>query len=219
MDLLVWTILGGLLAAGGGYFIARITGTGRKTRDLQTQLEAKQAELDDYRREVFEQFGETARKFKTLNDSYVDLHRHLARSASLLCGDLGADTLLEAPLIAALVNEVEIVDEVEIADKVEIASGDAIDDKVAIIDEVVIDDGESSPAAEVTVEQQATNAPPSEIPTLDGSQVLEAENEVDNSHWVSAMEEVLDKLKQTPRETIGQDDPIDRDAEPLRNAS
>ena len=82
MDLLVWSFLGGLLAAAGGYYVARFTGSGRKTQELQLQLEAKQAELVDYRRVVFEQFGETAQKFKTLNDSYVDLHRQLAKSAS-----------------------------------------------------------------------------------------------------------------------------------------
>lgn len=41
MDLLVWSFLGGLLAATGGYYVARFTGSGRKTQELQLQLEAK----------------------------------------------------------------------------------------------------------------------------------------------------------------------------------
>ena len=98
-------VLVGTLAVAGGFFIARLTGSGRKVKELQMQLEAKQAELDEYRREVFEQFGETAKKFKTLNDSYVDLHAQLAKSASLLCGDMAVDSLLEAPLMASIVDE------------------------------------------------------------------------------------------------------------------
>ena len=94
-----WLIAGGLLALGLaiglgiGLFISRKTG---KVRDLQNQLDSTQSELDEYREQVVTQFSETAHKFKTLNDAYVDLHQQLANSASALCGN-AAGPLLEAP--------------------------------------------------------------------------------------------------------------------------
>ncbi|MCZ6856214.1 MAG: DUF1043 family protein [Gammaproteobacteria bacterium] len=249
-------ISGSLLAVAGGFFIARVTGSGRKLKDLQVQLEAKQAELDDYRREVFEQFGETARKFKTLNDSYVDLHQQLAKSASLLCGDLAADTLLEAPLMASIAAETTdktitidddtatVVAHTSSDGDEEVRDVDAVEEAdvtVEDVDEAVEEADETVEEADVTVEEvdatveevdiaveevdevtpvvqnQATIATPRDVPTLEISQALEAENEVDNSHWVSAMEVVLQKLKQAPSETIGQSD--HDSALPLRNAS
>ena len=257
----------GLLAVAGGFFIARVTGSGRKVKDLQAQLEAKQAELDDYRREVFEQFGETARKFKTLNDSYVDLHQQLAKSASLLCGDLAADSLLEAPLMMSIVHEtadktITIDDDTAtVIEKTNSDAGDAAEDVGVTAEEVdqavedagvtaedagvtaeevdqavedagvtveevdqvveeatpVVQNRQSSPETEAAAQPLATIAEPRDVPTLEISQSLEAKNEVDNSHWVSAMEVVLQKLRQAPRETMGQDD---HDSEiPLRNAS
>ncbi len=94
-----WLIAGGLLALGLaiglgiGLFISRKTG---KVRDLQDQLASTQSELDEYREQVVTQFSETAHKFKTLNEAYVDLHQQLANSASALCGN-AAGPLLEAP--------------------------------------------------------------------------------------------------------------------------
>jgi len=94
-----WLIAGGLLALGLalglgiGLFISRKTG---KVRDLQEQLQGAQSELKEYREQVVTQFSETARKFKTLNDAYSDLHQQLAESASALCGN-SAGPLLEAP--------------------------------------------------------------------------------------------------------------------------
>ncbi len=94
-----WLIAGGLLALGLvlglgiGLFISRKTG---KVRDLQEQLQGSQSELKAYREQVVTQFSETARKFKTLNDAYADLHQQLAESASTLCGS-AAGPLLEAP--------------------------------------------------------------------------------------------------------------------------
>jgi len=229
----------GLLAVAGGFFIARVTGSGRKVKDLQAQLEAKQAELDDYRREVFEQFGETARKFKTLNDSYVDLHQQLAKSASLLCGDLAADSLLEAPLMMSIVHEtadktITIDDDTAtVIEKTNSDAGDAAEDVDQVVEDAgvtveevdqvveeatpVVQNRQSSPETEAAAQPLATIAEPRDVPTLEISQSLEAKNEVDNSHWVSAMEVVLQKLRQAPRETMGQDD---HDSEiPLRNAS
>lgn len=71
-------------------------GGARKERDLRSALESTQEELTDYRQQVYDEYEETARKFKTLTESYDDLHRHLANSAMTLVGD-AAGPLLEAP--------------------------------------------------------------------------------------------------------------------------
>ncbi|MCZ6641840.1 MAG: hypothetical protein O7F71_09720, partial [Gammaproteobacteria bacterium] len=115
------------------------------------------------------------------------------------------------------VNAVEDVDvtveEVDVTvEEVDVAV-EEVDVTVEEVDVTVEDVDEVAPV----VQNQATIATPRDVPTLEISQALEAENEVDNSHWVSAMEVVLQKLKQAPSETIGQSD--HDSALPLRNAS
>lgn len=89
-------VLGLAVGLGCGYFLAARRGSAGRARQLEAQLTAARQELDDYRNEVVAQFSETARKFQTLNDSYTDLHEQLARSSSVLCGDL-TGPLLQAP--------------------------------------------------------------------------------------------------------------------------
>lgn len=105
-------LLGLAAGLGGGYLLGNRTGSrAGRIRRLESDLESSRQELADYRREVVSQFSETARKFQTLNDSYTDLHRQLARSSSILCGDV-TGPLLAAPsghqdLIAPEVREQE----------------------------------------------------------------------------------------------------------------
>lgn len=80
-----------------GWLIARVAYRGKRASTLAEELEASRKEHEAYKQEVYEQFGETARKFKNLNDSYADLHKQLATSASLLCADMDPSTLLPAP--------------------------------------------------------------------------------------------------------------------------
>ena len=70
-----------------------------KKQALKTEAELNETReaFEAYRKQVLEEFSETASKFKTLNTSYVDLHQQLARSANTLCGETAANTLLEAP--------------------------------------------------------------------------------------------------------------------------
>jgi len=96
-----WLIVSALLAFGVGWGLSllagRRPGKGQvRIRELENELEAARQELDDYKEEVIAQFSETARKFKTLDDSYTALHRQLAESSSLLCG-AAPGPLLEAP--------------------------------------------------------------------------------------------------------------------------
>lgn len=80
-----------------GWLIARTAYRGKRATDLAAELEQTQEELANYKQEVYEQFGETARKFKNLNDSYADLHKQLATSASVLCADMDTSNLLSGP--------------------------------------------------------------------------------------------------------------------------
>jgi uncharacterized membrane-anchored protein YhcB (DUF1043 family) len=96
--LIVWTLMG---AAGGlaiGLALARRQSnqTADQARQLETELATSRRELDTYRHEVVAQFSDTARKFQSLNDAYTDLHQQLAKSSSILCGDIGGP-LLQAP--------------------------------------------------------------------------------------------------------------------------
>ena len=96
-----WLVVTALLALAAGWGLSRLGGTrpGKhqaRIRELENQLEAARQELEDYREEVIAQFSETARRFKTLDDSYGALHRQLAESSSLLCG-AAPGPLLEAP--------------------------------------------------------------------------------------------------------------------------
>lgn len=94
--LIVLGALGLAVGLGCGYLLAVRRGPGGRARQLEAQLTAARQELDDYRSEVVAQFSETARKFQNLNDAYTDLHEQLAKSSSVLCGDL-TGPLLEAP--------------------------------------------------------------------------------------------------------------------------
>ncbi len=96
-----WLIVTALLALGAGWGLSllagRRPGKGQaRIRELENELEAARQELGDYKEEVIAQFSETARKFKTLDDSNTALHRQLAESSSLLCG-AAPGPLLEAP--------------------------------------------------------------------------------------------------------------------------
>lgn len=94
--LIVMALLGLAAGAAGGFLLGRQLGGGQRLRELEEQLAAARRQYEDYRHEVVTQFSETARKFQTLNDSYTDLHRQLAKSSSILCGDVSGP-LLAAP--------------------------------------------------------------------------------------------------------------------------
>lgn len=68
----------------------------QRSRELEQELEAARHEQERYREQVVDEFSETARKFKTLNAAYGDLHRQLAVSSSALCGDM-VEPRLEPP--------------------------------------------------------------------------------------------------------------------------
>ena len=113
-----------------GYFLLRtgILGHARIV-ELEQALAASETELADYKQRVTDEFTDTAEKFRSLNRSYEDLHRQLAKSANVLCGEAGAPILLEprADVLeqAPIETPVHDVDETLSADKaIEVATAD-----------------------------------------------------------------------------------------------
>lgn len=231
MDPIGWIIVVGLLAAAGGFLTARATGAGRKANELQTQLDAsrnelesKQIELDKYRNEVFEQFGATAQKFKTLNDSYHDLHRQLAKSASVLCGEVEANALLEAPPSEAIAYDRQAAaggDESmgggEVAGEAEVAGGAEVAGKAEVVGEHAFIDDIDAIMDEVPVVAEVDKRPvqPTEVPTLNISQAFDAvhvdDAAADEQSADIIVEEIAESGNQTPRKP-------DADALPIRSA-
>lgn len=95
-------IFAGMAGVGLGIWYNQRSGVKERVLELEEQLASAQRMHEDYRQEVFDQFSDTAKKFQTLNESYVDLHQHLAKSADVLCGDMAAGFLLEGTLVSAL---------------------------------------------------------------------------------------------------------------------
>ncbi len=93
-----------LLAAGlaGGYLIGRFTGTGGRALELESELQNSQDNLDQYKEKVYQEFGETAKKFEKLQETYSELHTQLAQSAETLCGSQLVGPMLAAPAVAAV---------------------------------------------------------------------------------------------------------------------
>jgi uncharacterized membrane-anchored protein YhcB (DUF1043 family) len=87
-----------VVGAGLSYFLVStgILGHARVV-ELEQALAASESELADYKQQVTTEFTDTAEKFRALNRSYEDLHRQLAKSANVLCGEAGAPTLLDPP--------------------------------------------------------------------------------------------------------------------------
>ncbi|MDP6375679.1 MAG: DUF1043 family protein [Pseudomonadales bacterium] len=150
---LLWIIgagVGGLLlGTRAASFIARSRSERHEIERLTAELAQAETALDTYRAEVFEEFAQTAVKFKALNDSYSDLHQQLARSASVLCGEPAANALLEEPGVPSLE---ALGDELEVEDRID-------EDDDALLGDIVIQEAEDVP------ERPADDG--TEVPTLD----------------------------------------------------
>jgi uncharacterized membrane-anchored protein YhcB (DUF1043 family) len=81
----------GFLAAGMGlgfwFSQLRMRGKSAKADEIQQQL-------DDYRREVTQHFGQTADHFKAIGREYRELYEHMAGGAESLCDREALDTKL-----------------------------------------------------------------------------------------------------------------------------
>ena len=81
----------GLLAVGIGlgFGLAHWRMRGQGARAVEVQKE-----LDDYRREVTEHFGQTAEHFKAIGREYRELYEHMASGADSLCDREAVDVKL-----------------------------------------------------------------------------------------------------------------------------
>ena len=103
MGMVLITLLAFIAGALAGYFLLRLGILGHaRIVELEQALAATEAELADYKQRVTEEFTDTAEKFRALNRSYEDLHRQLAKSANVLCGEAGAPKLLDYSAASAL---------------------------------------------------------------------------------------------------------------------
>ncbi len=154
-------IVAGLAGAGFGVWYNQRSGASKRVIELEEQLSSSQQVHEEYRQEVFDQFSDTAAKFQTLNESYVDLHEQLAKSANVLCGDMAAGSLLEGSLVSALTDESD-----------EEAVGDVVDDRqtpdaeeeiivaeAASLDEIIGPLEEDDAPADAFASEVATPAP------------------------------------------------------------
>lgn len=58
---------------------------GRRVRELEQELAAARAALEDYRGQVSRHFQKTAELFEDMTDRYRAVYRHMAQSAQTLC--------------------------------------------------------------------------------------------------------------------------------------
>ncbi len=105
-----------LLVGGGvGFWIGRSGVGGSKAR-----VEKAETELEEYKRNVTEHFGQTAAHFQAIGNQYRELYEHMSSGAQALCEpDEAGNRLLFAPgadLAAANAEEppVETVEEAEL---------------------------------------------------------------------------------------------------------
>ncbi len=97
--LLALTALGGVIV---GLIIGvlmgkRSSGGYQLSQQLENELETSKQELDSYKDNVQQHFSETAEAFKSLNESYGNLHSKLAAGAGLLCTDQNNTLMLDKP--------------------------------------------------------------------------------------------------------------------------
>lgn len=151
-------IVTGMAGIGFGIWYNQRSGAKERVLELEEQLASAQRVHEDYRQEVFDQFSETAIKFQTLNESYVDLHQHLANSANALCGDMAAGSLLEGGLVSALTDE---SDDREVSESEEPTDTDVeiIVAEVPALDDIL----EPDPKAQLETFGAETIAPTSEL--------------------------------------------------------
>ena len=177
----------GCLLIGGvaGYFLrGRDKASIAKAAQLEAELDNAQQELSEYRGQVYNQFAETAERFKQLDESYHALHRQLATSAVALCGDEATPLLTAASTPATGVAtdstesvEPEVVTEGVVdepaADSVTEVSASGTDEIVVPVDadaaEVIVTQHPAQSTSDVTLDpaqQPELDAEEQEIPVL-----------------------------------------------------
>lgn len=98
----VITIILIIVVAVIAFFVGRWHGLATGTKELTTELESKDKELNELKSGVNEHFDETARLFSNLTEEYKAFYQHLSKGANKLAGNdlklklsapVGADAL------------------------------------------------------------------------------------------------------------------------------
>jgi uncharacterized membrane-anchored protein YhcB (DUF1043 family) len=95
----------GALALGGAFAIGIVIGRRRshdaaeRARELEDRLQLAEDEMNRYRQEVSEHFGQTSKLLRDLTIQYRNVYEHLADGARSLCPEAG--TLLPGSLAEA----------------------------------------------------------------------------------------------------------------------
>jgi uncharacterized membrane-anchored protein YhcB (DUF1043 family) len=149
-----WVVLIGAVTAGIGgvigLFVGRRNG-GDKERisELEKTLSSKEDELTEYRSQVFNEFAETAEKFRSLDQSYHALHRQLATSSASLLGDQATPLLTQSavPEDSGADEQVEVVqdsvdDNLEESppESAEMSAEVSVEEVEIDLDEIVVDE-------------------------------------------------------------------------------
>ena len=154
-----------------GLALGRTSLRSQQTKDLEAKLDTAQNALSDYRAEVFDQYAETARKFERLNESYNDLHRHLASSATTLLGDGISTPLLQGPDDPPVEKAVDDAPEATVEVAPELAETEATSATESDRAEAAEDGTTAEPVerTEATIAQTDSAEMDSDAPTLDSA--------------------------------------------------
>lgn len=127
----------------GGILLGLIAGRyllrSKHAATLERELNEAQDAMKEYKAEVFSQFGDTAKKFEKLNESYADLHKQLATSASVLLADMPDVPLLAGSSTPSLDQDIEGTADVEAT---------TIDAEESVVEEPAPEEPEPQPNAD-----------------------------------------------------------------------
>ena len=110
-----WVVLSVVVAlmvgALAGYLLPGGSRSGKaRVQELEAELEQARSEMSEYRADVYNQFSETADRFRAFDASYHALHRQLATSAVALCGEQATPLLTsDSPSEAQRVAQADVV--------------------------------------------------------------------------------------------------------------
>ncbi|MDO3388336.1 DUF1043 family protein [Gilvimarinus sp. SDUM040013] len=79
--IIVTALVAAFIGCVTGYVLSRKSSNGNRPNDLQKRLQEAEEALDHYQHDVTEHFARTTELVNSLNESYRDMHEHLASSA------------------------------------------------------------------------------------------------------------------------------------------
>ena len=144
----VTAVIGGVI----GLFVGRRSGADKdRISQLETAVADKEDELIKYRAQVFNEFAETAEKFRSLDQSYHALHRQLATSSASLLGDQATPLLTQSAVVevddSTADTQVDVIQESAeggdgetIEENAEETVGESVGESELNLDEIVVDE-------------------------------------------------------------------------------